>query len=99
MPRKARKTKLVKGGILFKDAASEPAVPPELHFPHDVIVGMSDKDLRTLRDRIRHEMRVGHPEYPFHYWKALCDLDVKLHLEAVNRQSYGTKIKRIKYGK
>lgn len=94
--KKPRKIRAKKVAPLQPQPASKP-VHPELHLSTDQLIGMSDKDLRTLRDKIRHEMRVGHPEYPFHYWKELCDLDVKLHLEAVNRRSYGTKIKRLKY--
>lgn len=95
--RKARTSKAIPGGTVVRKTQDVSNVPPGLHVTDEELIGMSDENLRTLRDRIRHEMRVGHPEYPFYYWKALCDLDVKLHLEAVNRRSYGTKIKRLKY--
>lgn len=97
--RKPRTNKALKDCTVVREATSNANVPPELHLSAETLIGLSNKELRTWRDRVKHEMRIGAPPVPFHYWKALCDLDVKLHLESINRQSYGTKVRPLKYSK
>lgn len=76
-----------------------PKPRPFKRLPPGELSQLPDSDLAALKTEVRAKMAPGHPPYSASEWSDLCDLEVQLHLEAVNRHFTGTKVKNLKYGK